>query len=210
MKERPIIFLGEMVRAILDGRKTQTRRVVKKLPPLSEGFEWSFDKTIDDLWEVGALNNSTGEGSLFDYIKCPYGIPGDRLWVRETWSQIDNREFGGDQHVEYKADTGNPYPGEWPEDEAKGNPEAPKWKPSIFMPRWASRIMLEVTDIRVEMVQDISEEDAKREGVLEMGTVDRGGYYSGFADLWDAINAKRGYGWDVNPFVWVVGFKVVP
>lgn len=150
--------------------------------------------------------------------RCPFGRPGERLWVKETWriweSQAFNtsgepldpniltnslrgysEEYLKTRPIEYHADT-------------PGRSDGP-WRPSIHMPRWASRITLEITDIRLERVQDISEEDVLAEGVLQMGFVDRGGYYSGFADLWDSIYASSGIGWDTNPWVWVIHFKVV-
>lgn len=199
MKERPIIFSGEMVRAILNGRKTQTRRVVKdQFRKIPHGV---VSRRSDD-W----VHTYSTEFRLYlDVIKCPYGVPGDRLWVRETHIQY------ADGRCIYKADhndldaagLGGMYGG---------------WRPSIHMPRSASRLLLEVTDVRVERVQDISEEDAKTEGVASVGACFRN--YSApdmpfefartsFFTLWDSINAERGYGWDANPWVWVVEFKVV-
>ena len=124
---------------------------------------------------------------------CPYGQVGDRLWVRETFCE---HTTGG---VIYRAD----------EKPLEGIYSYHTWRPSIHMPRWASRITLEITEVRVERVQEITEEDAKTEGVNEISLIDRDGYYSSFADLWDSINAKRGYGWDTNPWVWVISFDKV-
>jgi hypothetical protein len=194
MKERPILFNAEMVRAIFDGRKTQTRRVVsdKILDKANDGF------ILDGEW----------------HLWCPYGKVGDRLWVRETW-QTDAEQRG----LAYRST------------DSKLNEDIP-WKPSIHMPRWASRLTLEITDIRVERVQDISEEDAKAEGAKMMpwfvpyGCKDEGEhkyvdgleamiknhkaiYRNGFATLWGSINASRGYSWTTNPWVWVVVFKVI-
>ena len=160
MKERPILFSGPMVRAILNGTKTQTRRVMRP----------------GERVEKMILN------------KSPYGIPGDRLWVRETWTGADDPAH---KHaVHYRAD------GE----------RACRWRPSILMPRWASRITLEVTGIRIERLCDITERDALAEGCVGDGhvTVDA---RAAFKLLWGSLNAKRGYGWDANPWVWVIHFK---
>lgn len=182
MKQRPILFSAPMVRALLDGRKTMTRRVVKPQP--DEMFNPSSQVALES-WTIG----------------CPYGQPGDNLWCKETFSGADDQAF---KHlVIYRAD------GE----------QSVRWRPSIFMPRWASRITLELTAVRVERVQDISEDDAKAEGVIEQfrAVVLRpdGGpdyhipnsYRGGFANLWDSLNAKRGFGWDKNPWVWVLTFN---
>lgn len=192
MKERPILFSGEMVNAILDGRKTQTRRVVKKQPHgagewVLQGINWLFPNVCPYI-----------------KLKNPYGVIGDRLWVRETFRIFDATEECS--HYEdcscssyhglpmYKADKNNMCDTE------------NKWKPSIYMPRWASRINLEITNIRVERLQDITETEAIAEGVSGGGS--HPDFWVGaFADLWDSINAKRGYGWDANPWVWVVEFK---
>ena len=165
MKERPIIFSTPMVKAILDGRKTQTRRVIKDQPPLS----------MRDMFKPKNL-------------KCPYGQVGDRLWVRETFKPYNC--MGG---FAYKADG----------DLSTGFP----WKPSIHMPRGASRITLEITESRAERLQDISEEDAKAEGVKCCPNA-VSDYKHHFMILWDSINGKK-YPWDSNPWVWVISFKVV-
>ena len=181
MKERPILFSGSMVRALLDGRKTMTRRVCKELDHTAErlAVEWAS-------------------------THCPYGVPGDRLWVRETWRNGTPMLNGPDLNgaVAYRAD----YP---------DSGHLIKWRPSIFMPRRASRITLEIVSVRVERVQDISEADAKAEGVRQpvpgswYRHVKRDCYRCGFEALWDSINAKRGYGWDVNPWVWIIEFKQI-
>ncbi len=159
-------------------------------------------------------------GAGWDLCKCPYGQPGDRLWVRETYSVVlDSVEAEGPghtTHVEFRADTANRCPGDWPADEARGNPDAPKWVPSIHMPRHRSRIQLEIVSVRVERLQDISEADAKSEGVYEKqptwwGWTDDG--YHGasaktaFSALWCSINGIDN--WNANPWVWVVEFKRV-
>ena len=188
MKERPILFNGEMVRAILDGRKTQTRRVVKR----NNMFDLQKRSELPDRSLV----------HLEDY--CPNGRRGNRLWVRETWR---TDPLNGDTH--YRADH-NP----------KYGPDHDKWIPSIHMPRWASRINLEITDVRVERVQDISEGDAKAEGVevLPEDDVFYMNYQNkdkmtidpceSFQTLWDSINEKWGRGWQSTPWVWVIDFKL--
>ena len=181
MKERPILFSGEMVQAILDGRKTQTRRVIKPQPGIAPG--------IGPVWK--------GSDYCKEWIReCPYGIHGDRLWVRETWASFK----GG---VYYRAEGSNNARIE----------ETVGWRPSIFMPKIISRIWLEITDIRVERVQEISPQDVCREGIrptipggFEIDECDWIGAQQ-FKPLWDSINAKRGYGWDMNPWVWVISFR---
>ncbi len=188
MKERPIIFSAESVRAILVGRKTQTRRMMKPQPRQLPSGVWTWKET---KWCEGRALIS--DRAPID--RCPYGVRGDRLWVRETFSY---REYGCSrierlQNFHY-----------WADDEVKfgiwSRPVSP-----IFMPRWASRITLEITGIRVERVQEISEEDARAEGVKP--DKETGSYRDSFMVLWDRLNAKRGFGWDKNPWVWVVGVK---
>jgi hypothetical protein len=210
MKERPILFSGEMVRAILEGRKTMTRRVIKS--NRNYGDFLLIEQTDKTFWPYHSIDgesfDATGNGDEIP-IACPYGQPGDRLWVRETCF-IHNPPNDRDPHgtVYYSADIG------------LGGKES-KPTPSIFMPRWASRILLEVTGIRVERVQDIGEQDAKAEGVYPEFECDdfaafmekrfdpakESTYRLGFKHVWNKINAKRGYGWDTNPWVWVVRFK---
>lgn len=206
MKERPILFSSPMVRAILEGRKTQTRRVIAdqendwaSVHPDGSGLGWI-------AWapkpETAAFTVKAYPGE--DGFKCPHGVPGDRLWVRETWLDISEHGFdaGGGEHfynkVAYRA-SNDPV--------TNGSP----WRPSIFMPRWASRITLEITGVRVQRVQEISEEDANAEGVVPaVPTVKLlGEYRVAYKHLWDSLNAKRGYGWDKNPWVWVIEFKRV-
>ena len=205
MKERPIIFSGPMVQAILDGRKTQTRRVVRPQPAVPVREIIKAQGTLQWVDTSGHFHIGNG--------KNPYGQPGDRLWVRETF-----RVSRGYDHyppskcegciVHYEAD-GTPLP------EGYGF----RWgkvRSSIHMPRWASRLLLDVVSVRVERVQDISEGDAAKEGwdwsnhdlhkaydPVSMDTARRW-----FRDLWDTINTKPGRTWDDNPWVWVVGFKV--
>lgn len=192
MTKRPILFNGDMVRAILDGRKTQTRRVVKEIPALGQPDEWCK--------RAGTSEFESIVGSASRY--CPYGVPGDRLWVRETWQET--RPFTGNiehdiqsTHAMYYADDNVRYR------------DKDKWRPSIHMPRKYSRITLEVTGVRVERVQDISEADAKAEGVrdpiCDCGDCIDCTYIGMFQDVWREIH---GYdAWDKNPWVWVIEFK---
>ncbi len=204
MKERPILFKGEMVRAILDGRKTQTRRVMKQ--QFTEGETGDFMEIahamkdgIAYFWE----SEYPEEGS--DQIKCPYGRPGDRLWVRETFNSdwCDKTIF--------KADGGSA--------KAAGFSAEPKWKPSIHMPRWASRINLEITNVRVERLCEIIPHDALAEGVdyphrddcpPDKRTLEA------FQLLWDSVfpgvndlnkTPTSPVEWGSNPWVWVIEFK---
>lgn len=183
MKERPILFSAPMVRAILEGRKTQTRRVVK--PP-----KWS---DADEIFFIGNDSIAVPDDDHADYfIACPYGQPGDRLWVRETFADEagGTRRFLG-EHIFYRAD-------DW-------QPLVDRWTPSIHMPRWASRITLEVTAVSVERLQDISESDCCAEGCGSPITRDL--KKPQFMALWESINGPDS--WDANPWVWVVEFKVL-
>jgi hypothetical protein len=214
-----------MVRAILNYQKSQTRRVVKPQPKKHHLLEGFFE--AEDLYMHGWYQGIGKKVILPGFkLKCPYQI-GDHLWVRETWALIDDTEFGGICYVQYKADRPNEkYPGDWPADEAKGNPDAPKWKPSIFMPKKYARIWLEVTNVRVERVQDISRNDAMSEGIPQTyGEAvtqfsekvlknrcnhiwDNHASVENFQWLWDSINGKK-YPWKSNPWVWVYDFKVI-
>lgn len=180
MKERPIIFSGEMVSAIISGRKTMTRRVVKQSLPI--GTRW-YGVVEDEL-----CYRIVDSKSVNTLCKCPYGQVSDRLWVRETYNieiNLSNRE----KAVCYRADEDVPF----------------GWKPSIFMPRWASRITLEITNIKVEQLQDITEKDAKAEGCQQSATHS---CREKFAGLWDSINGKK-HPWASNPWVWVIEFQKV-
>lgn len=218
MTERGILFNGDMVRAILGGRKTVTRRVLKTQPTLKDGF-----------WQLGGAGWSARINSITPVAghslagRCPYGKPGDRLWVRETWAP-------GATQVMYRAECNPSY-----------RPPDGKWKPSIHMPRWASRILLEVTAVHVQRLQDITEEQAQAEGVMHdedrpeehdwrnngklcpkcAGTGLHNGIGSGggvifdidcrecdtalkrFKHLWNSTGGD----WDANPWVWVIEFK---
>ena len=210
MKERPILFKGAMVRAILEGRKTQTRRVVKESTMslvfwehggyqprrMENGETWTFEDKQTGLY-----------ASTAPTFKCPYGTPGDRLWARETWRSydVDGTVEGAKKSLRYRAD---------------GGEAMITWKPSIHMPRWASRITLEIVSVRVERLNDITEEDAKAEG-CESGIWDQqSGVLAGETDPEDVATFRDGYGflwesinghgsWQFNPWVWVVEFKKV-
>lgn len=215
MNEHPILFSSEMVKAIIDGRKTQTRRVIKPQP--DEGFNHAFQDG-DGNWIFWDTQNAAGlsEFTLRAYpkgsatgFKCPYGQPGDHLWVRETFNLDDNDKT---KRVGYKAD-GSGIRTSVRDFDTSERYELP-WKPSIFMPRWASRITLEVVRIRVERVTDISEEDIRAEGTPTPNPppnnwMDDSKWRATFAYLWNCINEKRGHGWDTNPFVWVVEFRKI-
>ena len=194
VRERPILFSAPMVKAILDGRKTQTRRVMKVQPDLTTG-EW---RMAWDTWQ-----KYMGYPMGHDLPLSPWGTYGDRMWVRETWAvgrhhgATKPSELHDDVQVWYRAG-GKTYP--VPDDEWQRG----KWRPSIYMPRWASRITLEMTKaIRVQRIQEITDDDILAEG----GHCTGAGAWEWFIPLWDKLNAKRGYGWDANPFVWVVEFK---
>lgn len=215
IKEHPILFSGPMVRAIREGRKTQTRRVMK-LQPTIEPTLHEPGSVADEKYGIVATWPGESEFYGFD-CHCPYGKPGDRLWVRETfayvWPDIDPVPIE-ECNIEYKADSGNKYPGEWPDD-CGDDPDCGRWKPSIHMPRWASRILLEITDIRVERVQDISEADAKAEGaerlicgVSENPDDPPRSYKQGFVNLWGKINGTEGpKAYTSNPWVWVIEIR---
>ena len=180
MKEHPILFSTPMVKAILEGRKTMTRRVVKPQPEnklqgyyLNGAYAWRDPELNLDEYPYG------------NYTSCPYGQVGDRLWVRETWHQ-DTGLAG--RAIHYKADG-----------------EAYLWKPSIFMPRRFSRITLEITNIRVERLQEITAGDCAKEGSYMATDKDDEG---GFVNLWDSINSKT-FPWSENPWVWVIEFEKV-
>ena len=221
VKERPILFNGEMVRAILEGRKTQTRRVMKRRPRKDEYFDSppQFGTIMDphpnrSKFGVFKKIRVREDLTLSELIPCPYGAPGDQLWVRETWDVciIDGEHLPS---MCYRADsTAIPTSKKKAWDLLRSDDSrSHKWRPSIHMPRWASRIQLEITDVRVERVQDISEADAIAEGVSVPSSEDAlkpvTDAQTWFSVLWDNINAERGFGWNVNPWVWVVEFKRV-
>ena len=200
MKERPILFSAPMVRALLAGTKTQTRRVVKLKP-------WHQIEERDDGAPWPWMYD--GERDADHWLPCPYGQPGDRLWVREGFSgprcmeaqdgcaATPPSKWGESSRIWYWADGDPPTYGDW---------TRPRPRPSIHMPRWASRITLEVTGVRVERLQDISEADAVAEGVKNSLHLPGGRFATeNFAHLWWSINGDGS--WEANPWVWVVEFK---
>lgn len=245
VKERPILFSGPMVRAILLGKKTQTRRIIQPQPTLDGDLWWLGDKYFisdeamrDHLFHEVYGTNGTPYGSLYE-------SGGDRIWVRETWGLHNTLPIDGPvgAHVYFRATDGD-----------RRELRYQLWRPSIFMPRWASRITLEITDIRVERLQEITEEDAIAEGFAAGDGRPVNGFdtespfpaVASFRSLWEQLNAERGkcktckghgvvpawsgsvsggslaqdskdcpdckgnetgYGWDQNPWVWVIEFK---
>lgn len=203
MRERPILFSSPMVvRAILSGAKTQTRRIIKPQPQYRHGV----------LFPQGS---STGFSPDLLAGACPFGKPGDRLWVREPFACVRTQEM---RYVEYKADRS------LSDFDGYDNPAGGRWRPSIHMPRWASRILLEITGVRVERLHEISEADAQAEGVErvvagvgwrrycdpdseEVGVPPCGDARRSFRSLWKFINGDES--WNANPWVWVVEFKRV-
>jgi len=235
VKEHPILLSGEMVRAILDGRKTQTRRIIKpqplKFPTWVKAGKW-----IDDGFNEPCFHIFSNDGISAEWVvKCPFGKPGDRLWVRETaWiaprffgersdcNATDAEGFG--RYIGYDADMSG-------DSRRCAKEYGVKKTPSIHMPRWASRITLEITGVRVERIQDISEEDALEEGVDEIicpqcGCSGRRSHgdtirtmcssegcgldflsaIEGFNKLWESTYPGS---WERNDWVWIIDFKKV-
>lgn len=224
MKERAILFSAPMVRAILNGSKTQTRRVMKVQPTVTEERlrelgGWvegmTLSQQVNEAWQNGFIN-----------VTCPYGQPGDRLWVRETWRGIVEisppervPEYGVARYVPDREHCRRV------EYAATQERDSEPWRPSIHMPRWASRILLEVTGVRVERLQDISEEDAIAEGIDRVeNNFGNGPAYcdykmarpedtaewfrtpiDSYRSLWEQINGENS--WEINPWVWVIEFK---
>lgn len=199
MKERPILFSAQMVRAILAGRKTQTRRIMRPQPEQLmlkdasgvERLHWCIDHSNPKkraAWPVGDPPFWTNGA---------YGKAGDRLWVKETWGVVNSLDYlkpsklPTNVPVIHRASSFHP------------NDPSMKWRPGMFMPRWASRITLEITDVRVQRLQEISEEDGRAEG-RSMKPGDPAGY---FPETWEAINGEGS--WDANPWVWVIAFDLV-
>ena len=211
MKEHPIIFNGEMVRAILDGHKTVTRRVIRPQPETRTIYAYGTETDWAEFsWKDYEEGIVDGPDDMIRF--CPYGRPGDTLWVREAACYGFDCDGDVDGVCAYRADV-DPL-SDWHKYEFIPGIEAADWnghtgwRPSIHMPRWASRLMLEVTDIRVEQVQDISCEDAKAEGGAGCYHENYECGVDEFRELWDRINAKRGFGWDTDPWVWVIEFRV--
>ncbi|MFX13751.1 hypothetical protein EE387_14960 [Salmonella enterica] len=201
MKERGMIFNGEMVRAILDGRKTQTRRPIKwkqtRFTEMAERDDGSLWPWAEDCERGGDI-----------WFTCPFGEVGDLIWVRETFGwQIRRDPLGGTGEFRvYRATT----PDAVRYQTASGEVAPIKWIPSIHMPRWASRITLEITDVRVERLNAISEEDAQAEGVQPACyeiTPPEAAYRVSFGEVWRGIYGEES--WVANPWVWVIEFKRV-
>jgi hypothetical protein len=210
VKERPILFSSQMVRALLDGRKTQTRRVCNP-QPVKNGAFWEL---YGAAWSSNTIPVPVMPGHSLA-VRGPFGCAGDRLWVRERFSvgaAIEGR-CTGNSFVHF-VDGGQKYrDGAYYRPENSGgrfDASALKWKPSIHMPRWASRILLEITDVRVQRLQEISEQDAFAEGVFSTGTIGRdfASCVENFAELWDSINPVIA-SWDSNPWVWAITFRRV-
>jgi hypothetical protein len=220
MKERPIIFSGPMARAILDGRKTQTRRVVKPQPPSIEAvkaksgsdYGWYREpknghlpfRPVGPVWAVRDLDaNVVSKG-----LTCPYGVVGDQLWCRETWTP-DHAAFYPNFPVVYKADSAYDYEREngkvYSDEQKAWYPY--RWRSPFHMPRRLSRITLEITGVRVERLQAISEADAMAEGMDAKPEPDLSLNRGRFALLWESINGPGS--WDANPWVWVIEFKLL-
>lgn len=242
MKERGMIFNSEMVRAILDGRKTQTRRVMKVQPESNQlGLLLITDSTKrSDIGKYHwAESNATGNHVRSKLFSSPFGAVGERIWVRETWATLGNEEgcyvdwednlCKGDERSAariYRASC-EQRPGDYGlwsiPDDAYWKPHTKEhkfegaWRPSIHMPRWASRILLEITDVRVERLNAISEEDARAEGIIDGGCLNCGepepcgcanpepDATDAFAYLWQSIYGQDN--WNANPWVWVIEFK---
>jgi hypothetical protein len=209
MKERPILMCGEMVRATLDGTKTQTRRILKFQPdPAWTEIAIEYQRVLRNRQAIDVATATyraypTGGTARWGICECPYGIPGDRLWVRETFRTIHDPAtcIGEDRlDVDYKAD-GIVRIGD--------KIGTLKWRPAIHMPKYLSRLKLEITKVRVERVQDISEADAKAEGVPASKNVEmKDGspcYRIPYQILWNQINGCDA--WDKNPWVWVIVFR---
>ena len=235
MSERPIIMTNESVRAILDGRKTQTRRVIKP-QPIGADYWTAYNEPPQSFYP----NTYDAQPKR---LACPYGVPGDRLWVKESWA---NNIPGCPNGLSYKADHIDPL--------GDGPAHPMKWKSPIFMPHWASRLTLEVISVRVERLQEISEDDAIAEGIERLFTAEQCNTIAGlvgtkpedhgynnylwhgligggitakqadnwpyqyssyqtavgsYSSLWEKINAKRGYPWSSNPWVWCISFRMV-
>ncbi|MFB4458502.1 hypothetical protein ACE3J9_16345 [Enterobacter hormaechei subsp. steigerwaltii] len=231
MKERGMIFNGEMVRAILDGRKTQTRRIMKVQPQPCNHANWP-DYSPDSQWKSypnGWCCAVCANGTTIDHrhhakgINCPFGAVGDHIWVREAFQgplvseelleeyRAYPEKFENPEYCEYAAD-GEPRPEYCDLDDNLRH----GWRPSIHMPRWASRLTLEITGVRVERLNSISQKDAQAEGMELTGwrptysDPDSGGEvwtpYDNFAQLWESIYGEES--WQANPWVWVIEFKV--
>lgn len=228
--EHPILFNGEMVRAILDGRKTQTRRPVKNVLGYKEF--WINNKGVVGIQEILDLGHGNSE---FIIHHCPYGEVGDHLWVREGLRRFRRLDFleekqYGNMFKYADEDTIKKENQKWTTQyiaTSTAVPYAPgakegwcgvalwQWKnstiPPMHMPRWASRITLEITNIRIEKLQYISIDDIEKDGFYKFSgnPNDEGTYIHQFVNSWDSIYAKKGFSWDSNPWIWIIEFKKV-
>lgn len=206
MKEYPILFRPELVRKILDGKKTQTRRPVRGVPTCIHLGKWIMDWGLSGVYGDADgrfwLDVQTDvDDCSHTEIKCPFGTVGDVLWVRETWQRLSNGDpesektwEGVRDDVFYLAD----------ESDFRNKPMSGRWRPSIHMPRWACRLFLEITGVRVERIQDISHRDALAEGVDYDVSEVRGAPIRRFHSAWNKVYPGS---WDRNDWVWVVSFK---
>lgn len=212
-KEHPILFTSPMIRAILDRRKTQTRRIIKP-QPYQDGTWWKYDGTRPKAKKATGAISSTADPTQWTLLTNPYGRPGDHLWVKETFQTGNFAQNEPRGYVYLATDA------EWEQTEGW------KWRPSIHMPRAASRITLLITDIRVQRLHDITEADAIAEGVEVTGkkmyelpiyrdyfgdSLYGAGWSSAvrsFQSLWQLINCPES--WDTNPWVWVIHFTPIP
>lgn len=206
MADRPILFRSPLVRAILDDRKTVTRRLCSAQPRLP-GVTFAPDPAYPGAWLWGTPAETLGT------VRCPYGAPGDRLWVKERWRPAGRARTPTGVYIDYSAGCEtwvmpSPDPVKW------GAADPGPMRSPLYMPRWASRLTLDVVSVRAKRLWDIDDADARREG-CDGHTVDgRAGYPIGgsprdeFRDLWDAINGTRpGASWSDNPWVWRVEFR---
>ncbi|HCC2946136.1 TPA: hypothetical protein M4219_005062 [Klebsiella pneumoniae] len=219
--ERGMIFNAEMVRALLSGRKTQTRRIIKPQP------EATLSGSLSGKWLSRPLNGLLLPKIEDIAIHCPFGVVGDRIWVRETWAilgnedgccidweeklcKADERSAARIYRASCEQRPGNyglwsiPDDADW-KPHTKDYQYEGAWRPSIHMPRWASRILLEITGVRVERLRSMSQDDARAEGVIAAsGPMEAG---LAFRELWDSIYGEES--WKANPWVWVIEFKRV-
>lgn len=231
MKERPILFSAPMIPPIIDGRKTQTRRLVQHEHIAEADIFSAAPVDLAGRWEFGVA----GEGGVFahgDFLRCPFGVPGDRLWVREEhyrfghWERVTGakrRTRTGRQRWRFVADLDEvrfDAPTEFRKGRHHKDPATPAWHKRLarFMPRALSRMSLEVSEVRVQRLREISEDDARAEGAAHRiapggdlhgafahvpGPI---GYVAHFHDLWNSLNGKRAP-WSSNPFVWAITFR---
>lgn len=220
MTARPVLFNGAMVRAIIAGAKTQTRRLVKPQPPEGADPRWTWCVSSTNRDDVGAFHHGVIEpdGNSFTdrgrerqtAYRCPFGAPGDDLWVRES-AYIAPPDFGDRNATDLIDEKGRPrvvgYAASMDADAVRcASDFGVKLTPSIHMPRWASRLTLRVTSVRVERLHDITEDDARAEGVLTLEPrTGAASAHERFADLWSEVYGRAS--WDANPWVWVVSFK---